>query len=765
MGYLKLKDAGAHSVGLNNSLRIVSARPEFVIANPLEFTVSGGSASSPQVVRPASGLLSNGAELVFKPSGSNACQLVTAGSVSEENISSTPTVTSDSSKWESQSASYFTHTGAGFRCNTTNTCQRLKDAFDGDFEFQWTAVLGGVGNACNYVGVYLASKDASWADDYTGGMYATAMVGCSWTIYLNTANPQPPYCGNAQDGTWYANCSTGQVWKFKREGATLSLYRNGSLVGAYTTPCVGTVRACFGVYDGGGYYGADSVSYNYTVPNYRYTLSGLSPAQAALPEKVYKIRNDKTKPLMSLATGRADEPLVKETALTLAVSGSYTQLYMPAVPLGAPSPDSWNAQSFQVQTADPITKAKIKTYDSMVGTNFDFFIVNDNGGIPGSTVYAQALNVAGAGAATEMEFTFATPFTPTAGTTYWLKAANHAGGNVPVNSWAYANAGTYAYGQAKVPGSSTPGSGQDFLFGIYQASSPGTTSSQVVVTGPASLLPCFASGNLSRDLIVTVGGTDCVVQPNGTVTETDTLVPVISNTAGTTEHDFASVATTGNWGQQFTAPSAFNLSKVTAKGVVHGAGINRTVTCAIYADSGSDQPTGAALATTSISGWTTSAETDWIFGTPPALAAGAKYWIVWSAALDASNYIGFLHDSSDTLAGGQAKRGDTITSLSWPPGVGYDSYFKVHAAGKTTTIPIPAQASAPTAARLRSRFQTPADIASVAWAAGPELTVTGAETEVSNESARRLALMLRSDVTAVQMRARTAKIYIKEHAA
>jgi hypothetical protein len=80
-----------------------------------------------------------------------------------------------------------------------------------------------------------------------------------------------------------------------------------------------------------------------------------------------------------------------------------------------------------------------------------------------------------------------------------------------------------------------------------------------------------------------------------------------------------------------------------------------------------------------------------------------------------------------------------------------------------TTIPIPAQASAPTAAQLRTRYLTPVDIASVTYAAGPELTVTGVDTDLpDNPALKRLALMLRGDVTTGTPRARAGKIHIKE---
>ena len=80
-----------------------------------------------------------------------------------------------------------------------------------------------------------------------------------------------------------------------------------------------------------------------------------------------------------------------------------------------------------------------------------------------------------------------------------------------------------------------------------------------------------------------------------------------------------------------------------------------------------------------------------------------------------------------------------------------------------TIVPHAAQASPATAVKLRNRYLIDVAIASVTYAAGPELTVTGVDTELPDNAAlKRLALMLRGDVSTGTPRARAGKIYIKE---
>ena len=83
MGYLKLKDTGAHSVGINNNSgkQIIRARPECIVVNPLTVSVSGGTAGSPQVQHAANGLISAGTELWFRLAGSNELVKGTVGGV------------------------------------------------------------------------------------------------------------------------------------------------------------------------------------------------------------------------------------------------------------------------------------------------------------------------------------------------------------------------------------------------------------------------------------------------------------------------------------------------------------------------------------------------------------------------------------------------------------------------------------------------------------------------------------------------------------
>ena len=381
---LILSDAGAHSKGVNNdnaAQTFTKAMAEMGIVESKEFTVSGGSASSPEVQNAASGLISVGTELWLKHTGSDVLSKAIVGGVSESGGETSGTART----WD---ASWTTNIGNGTPVFTNGN--------------RTVSATGGVYCCARATGSGFSAGKYYWEVPFTnrtGG--ATQAVG----IIRSGETPGSSFVGQALDNGYSFNFYDGHLYNAGDKGligtagltsgtmmiavdlTNLKIWfgYNGTWFNGDPSTNTGGYHISSGTYlpqCGSGYDTAltscfDQSQLSYTIPSgfsvyglalgpYTYTLSDLSPAQSSLPEKAFKIRTDTSKALMALAAGVTDEPLCKETALTL-------------------------------------------------GT---------------------------------------------------------------------------------------------------------CTASQVVATGSSSLLPYLASGNLSRDLIITVGGVDYVVQPNGEVTET-----------------------------------------------------------------------------------------------------------------------------------------------------------------------------------------------------------------------------------------------------
>ncbi|MBI5165303.1 MAG: hypothetical protein HY985_15535 [Magnetospirillum sp.] len=122
-------------------------------------------------------------------------------------------------------------------------------------------------------------------------------------------------------------------------------------------------------------------------------------------------------------------------------------------------------QSFQVQTTEAISKVKFWDHAGFSGT-WDVRIETNSGSAPSGTLVASTAkkdDVTGAGTGGWIEVTLDAPFTPTPGTTYWLRL-NIASG---MPYWGVSNTNTYAYGNAWTS-SFGPNSAWVFAFGIYQ---------------------------------------------------------------------------------------------------------------------------------------------------------------------------------------------------------------------------------------------------------------------------------------------------------
>jgi hypothetical protein len=267
MGYLKLKDPGAHSAGLNNTNRIVSARPEFILVNPLEFTVSGGTAASPQLTVPQTGLISAGTELWLKFAGQAGLGKVAAGGVSE----STSLV---------GSPGYLTITGAMLSYTGTfawyNDASAITKLVDGDTA---TNVVHFENTTINTDMIIV--DFGSPAHVTGGGLYKGASYSTSCTLGISYSDDRVNWtqAGNGimkttsgwADISW-SSVGAHRYWGYpKTAHAAEQPWTELRLYGQ-----LATVTA---------------------------TLSNLSPAQSSLPEKAYMLRSDTSKALMDLAKG------------------------------------------------------------------------------------------------------------------------------------------------------------------------------------------------------------------------------------------------------------------------------------------------------------------------------------------------------------------------------------------------------------------------------------------------------------------------------
>ena len=319
MGYLKLVDAGAHSAGLNNSHQIVSARPEFVLLNPLEFVFSGGTAASPQVQNALAGLISAGTELWLKPTGGTGLIPVTVGGVSESGgggfggAFGTGATEKAANLALSNGNLTVTKTAAGGYTNVRQPDSNGKSSGKYYVEIALTTVAGH-----GYFGMVPTGVDVS------GSMYPGVAAGKGWGYSVG-------------DGILYSDGATVGAFGTVAQGNTLGIAvdltnkkfwvrTNAGWLNS-GDPAAGTngwnlPTASSWVFDVCPYTNADVVTINVGGSSFvntppagfaspvTCTLTSLSPVQASLPEKAYKIRSDKTKALMSLAAGASGQSFV-----------------------------------------------------------------------------------------------------------------------------------------------------------------------------------------------------------------------------------------------------------------------------------------------------------------------------------------------------------------------------------------------------------------------------------------------------------------------
>ncbi len=291
MSDLKLVDAGAHSVGVNNSnaRQFVSATPEFKITSPLEFTSIAGTASAPTMQHAQSGKISAGDELLFKPTGSNTLAAVTVGGVSESPVSGS--VTPGATDWEG-SPSLFNLASGSASNNSSSGYINLKKVFSGDFTITLTINDLHNGGYTEYLGLALASSYTPGTTGPSTGYHIAGGGGSGVNFNICKSG------GQVVAGTDY---TAARVLEFKRAGSTFTIKYNGATLYTDASCIANDLVMWFGTNVGqANSPNISGISYP-GVTGYTSTLSGLSPAQSVLPEKVFKIRADKTKELMHIA--------------------------------------------------------------------------------------------------------------------------------------------------------------------------------------------------------------------------------------------------------------------------------------------------------------------------------------------------------------------------------------------------------------------------------------------------------------------------------
>lgn len=123
-------------------------------------------------------------------------------------------------------------------------------------------------------------------------------------------------------------------------------------------------------------------------------------------------------------------------------------------------------------------------------------------------------------------------------------------------------------------------------------------------------------------------------------------------------------------GQSFTPDAAWIVTSVATK--VHVITAAANVTCDIYADGGSEAPTGSSLGTSDAQECSTTPGTVETFTWSPgvALTSGQKYWLIWGGANNA--YV-WREDGNHTLSQklGYSADDNPLTGWTVDPGNGY----------------------------------------------------------------------------------------------
>lgn len=313
-GSMALVDAGAQSAGRNNAHQLVTAKPEFVLLNPRTFAAIGGTAANPTMQHDQIGMISAGDELWFKPVGGNTLTAVTVGGVSESGGGAEALI---------PQATGAVVGNAPYYGNSLSIC------------FNGAVGARDAANCVEYEGASTSGYDMWVGKTYDAARRVTKAVIKSPTnegFLGNDSATGVKVRGSNDGGATWTDLFTGTT----SSGTALTDALTLSSTGNYTT---------YGVFlCGNGYNNpilAEVEFYETALPTY--TLSNLTPAQGALPEQVFKLRNDPTKALMSLASGVTDQVFTSDDFATPVAMASVA--YAPGPELTVTGPEITLANS------------------------------------------------------------------------------------------------------------------------------------------------------------------------------------------------------------------------------------------------------------------------------------------------------------------------------------------------------------------------------------------------------------------------------------
>lgn len=281
--------------------------------------------------------------------------------------------------------------------------------------------------------------------------------------------------------------------------------------------------------------------------------------------------------------------------------------------------------------------------------------------------------------------------------------------------------------------------------GFSGMTTQGSSTTQIVSSQSYSLLPYVGSSALNKSIDITVGGVTSTVTPSSTVTETGSTGLDISPTmTGYTTSSFTVTSSIGNGNETNSrwAWQAFNNSSGTLNG------------CFQIGYSSWTPPGWLSIQCPSamtISAYTISS----ITGYPTAAPGTFKL----QGCNDGSSWVDLDSRTSITWADAEKKMFilSSNQTYSWyrlyvtaNNNTNYLIIDEMELLGSgtyTTTIPITAVASTPTAASIKSKYSTPATINTVSYVnSTPEVQVVcNPITVTNNTSLKKLALRLRGD--------------------
>lgn len=406
------------------------------------------------------------------------------------------------------------------------------------------------------------------------------------------------------------------------------------------------------------------------------------------------------------------------------------------------TPPAYNyaAQSFKEPAPCQLKKATIKIFASTGGDKgFDYAALNgytvyaeicsDNAGVPGTTLGTASVATNGLPHSVSgcdwVDFTFSTPVSLAANTTYWIKLYSNApislGGGVLYSILiAGSNADTYANGVLKrfpYGGSWQNASWADAAFkttvDYYDSSNVGQSTDEAapsfgIVSANISKTDSLPTGSSMAYQLSNDGGSNfesftpgteklftllsksnknlrfSVALSRGSTFDTPYLDDITLNykMAGMLQ------ATNDRCRQSFKPGFSGELGRIEL--YMLKAGTPGDLTVELYADSAGN-PTGSALASQVVSASNVSATSpNWIavnFDTPYSVTSGTKYHIVVKgASLSTSNFYMWFIKSGDPYATDGDAGTSTDAGSNWTTATGYDFTFTTYAASLTFSL-------------------------------------------------------------------------------